>query len=293
MAFSLAVVAFGGFEASAPLAEETHNPRRNVPIAVIGSVLISGVIYVLGSYALVIAFGTGHTGALSADANPFHTAAWAFIPIAAPLITWVFLFSVTSSYIAANTQTSRVIYAGARGGLWPKDLAATRPGSALRRPPRSRSSRHHRHRRRVDDVTDPGTTVGFLATYGVLGVVIMYLGANIALVVNWARLRRRGERKSFWLWVVVPLIGIVVLAIPLWGDLRPGQPSPYNILPWLTLGLIAVGIIYQYVLGKLRPDALANAPGPPRRRARRDRLTPGPWPPSAVGATREPARSAG
>jgi hypothetical protein len=50
-----------------------------------------------------------------------------------------------------------------------------------------------------------------------------------------------------------------VLAIPLWGDLRPGQPSPYNILPWLTLGLIALGIIYQYVLGKLRPDALANA----------------------------------
>jgi amino acid transporter len=108
--------------------------------------------------------------------------------------------------------------------------------------------------------TSPATASGFLSTYGVLGLVIMYLGANVALVVNWERLRRRGERKSFWLWVVVPLIGIVVLAIPLWGDLRPGQPSPYNILPWLTLGLIAVGIIYQYVLGRLRPEALANAP---------------------------------
>jgi hypothetical protein len=32
-----------------------------------------------------------------------------------------------------------------------------------------------------------------------------------------------------------------------------------HVLPWLTLGLIAVGIIYQYVLGRLRPDALANA----------------------------------
>jgi len=42
--------------------------------------------------------------------------------------------------------------------------------------------------------------------------------------------------------------------------LRPGQPSPYNVLPWLTLGLIAVGIIYQYLLGRFRPDALANAP---------------------------------
>ena len=59
-----------------------------------------------------------------------------------------------------------------------------------------------------------GHGVGFLSTYGVLGLVIMYLGANVALVVNWARLRRRGEHKSIWLWVVVPLIGIVVLAIP-------------------------------------------------------------------------------
>src|SRR5262249_37141703 len=64
LAFSLAVRAFGGFEAAAPLAEETRNPRRNVPIAVIGAVLISGIIYILGSYALVIAFGVGHTAQL-------------------------------------------------------------------------------------------------------------------------------------------------------------------------------------------------------------------------------------
>ncbi|HEY2270431.1 MAG TPA: APC family permease, partial [Streptosporangiaceae bacterium] len=31
LTFSLAVLAFGGFEAAAPLAEETQNPRRNVP----------------------------------------------------------------------------------------------------------------------------------------------------------------------------------------------------------------------------------------------------------------------
>jgi amino acid transporter len=261
LTFSLAVLAFGGFEASAPLAEETQNPRRNVPIAVIGAVVISGVIYVLGSYALVIAFGAGHSGALAADPNPFHTAAKAFIPFVAPLITWVFLSSVTSSYVAANTQTSRVIYAGARGGLWPKTLAHVSP------------------RFRTPGVaavafvapsivigvastafTSPATASGFLSTYGILGLVVMYLVANVALVVNWARLRRRGERKSFWLWVAVPVIGIVVLAIPVWGDLRPGQPSPYNIMPWLALALIAAGIIYQFVLGRLRPQALANAP---------------------------------
>jgi len=44
LAFSLAVLAFGGFEAAAPLAEETRDPRRNVPIAVVGAVIVSGII---------------------------------------------------------------------------------------------------------------------------------------------------------------------------------------------------------------------------------------------------------
>lgn len=99
VAFSLAVLAFGGFEASAPLAEETRNPRRNVPIAVVGAVVVSGVLYVFGSYAIVTAFGTNHIDVFSGDANPFHTAAQRFVAFLAPLITWVFLSSVTSSYV--------------------------------------------------------------------------------------------------------------------------------------------------------------------------------------------------
>ena len=81
----------------------------------------------VGSYALVTAFGVGHASTLASDSNPFHTAAKTFLPVLAPLITWVFLSSVTSSYVAANTQTSRVIFAGARGGLWTHALAAVTP----------------------------------------------------------------------------------------------------------------------------------------------------------------------
>ena len=88
----------------------------------------------------------------------------------------------------------------------------------------------------------------------------MYLVANVALIVEWEKFRRRGIRKNPWLWLVTPVIGIVVLAIPIWGDLRPGQPSPFNVLPWLTLGLIAVGIAYPLILGAWRPQVLAQAP---------------------------------
>jgi amino acid transporter len=118
--------------------------------------------------------------------------------------------------------------------------------------------------------TDPGTASGFLGTYGILGLIIMYLAANVALVVEWAKFRRRGITKNFWLWVVTPVIGVVVLAIPVfgvvvlaipvWGDLRPGQPRPYDTLPWLTLALVAVGVIYALVLSARRPEVLDRAP---------------------------------
>jgi amino acid transporter len=262
IAFSFAVLAFGGFEAAAPLAEETRNPRRNVPLAVIGTVVVSGILYVFCSYALIIAFGPSHMGALAADGNPFQTAAKHFIAPLAPLITWIFLTSVTSSYVAANTQTSRVIFAGARGGLWPKSLAAVSPRF---RTPWAAAIAFVAPSIAIGvistAVTDPGTAVGLLSTYGILGLVLMYLMANVALIVQWARFRRQGVHKNVWAWVVTPVIGVLVLAIPVWGDLRPGQPAPYSYLPWLTLALIAVGIGYMLVLQAIRPRTLDQAVG--------------------------------
>jgi hypothetical protein len=111
LAFSLAVLAFGGFEAAAPLAEETRNPRRNVPLAVLGAVVVSGIIYVIGSYALVTAFGVGHAAALASDPNPFHTAAKAF-----------------AAFVALPVQRDELL----RGGQHP-DL----PGDLRRRPRRA------------------------------------------------------------------------------------------------------------------------------------------------------------
>jgi amino acid transporter len=264
LAFSLAVVAFGGFEASAPLAEETSNPRRNVPIALVGSVLISGIIYVFGSWAAVAAFGNNGE-ALSKDGNPFATAASLFLhialPIMVPLLAAVFLVSVTSSYIAANTQTSRVIFAGARGGIWPKGLSATQK--------RFKTPWTAALAFVVPSIligvlstifTDPGTTVGFLTTLGIFGVVVMYTVTNVALFVQYFRFRANGVRKNPILWLVVPVIGVLVLAIPIWGNLRPFQGGAFDWLPFLSLGLIVLGIIYTVVLAITRPTVLRNAP---------------------------------
>jgi len=51
------VLAFIGFEASLPLAEETKDPRRTIPRAVILSCVLIGVFYLICYYAAMVYFG--------------------------------------------------------------------------------------------------------------------------------------------------------------------------------------------------------------------------------------------
>src|SRR5215472_14969353 len=51
------ILAFIGFEAAAPLAEEARNPRRTIGVAVVTSCLMIGLFYVLTTYAGDVFFG--------------------------------------------------------------------------------------------------------------------------------------------------------------------------------------------------------------------------------------------
>src|SRR5580692_8084355 len=54
------MLAFIGFEAAAPLAEEAREPRRTVPRAVIGSCVLVGVFYLFTTYAADVFVGPAH-----------------------------------------------------------------------------------------------------------------------------------------------------------------------------------------------------------------------------------------
>ncbi|MER6628047.1 APC family permease [Streptomyces sp. NPDC000987] len=260
LALSLTVLAYGGFEAAAPFAEETANPRRNVPIALLANVAISGLVYVLGSYALVIAFGVDHVDTMIKDPNPFVTAGHAFVPFVAVAVSWVFMSSITSSYIAANLETSRVIAAGARGGLWWGGLSRLHPkfgtpwvavvGFVVPSVAIGVLSTLF---------TDPGTAAGFLGTYGTIGFLLMYMVTNVALVVEWVKDRRAGERGHVFSRLISPVVGVLVLVIPFWGDFQPGQAAPYSYLPVLTVLLILAGVAYMLVLRSRKPHVMDRA----------------------------------
>ena len=71
LGFPLAVYLFIGWENSATLAEETDNPRKNMPRALFASVALMLVSFVLFAYATVEGFGE-NVAALTAVADPVH-----------------------------------------------------------------------------------------------------------------------------------------------------------------------------------------------------------------------------
>jgi amino acid transporter len=71
------ILAFIGFEAAAPLAEEARDPRRTVRLAVFYSCLLIGLFYVLTTYAAAVSFGPDRFAEFpaSGDGNPWDALA--------------------------------------------------------------------------------------------------------------------------------------------------------------------------------------------------------------------------
>src|SRR2546426_85121 len=104
-------LAFAGFESSAPLAEEAHNPRRTVPRAILLAVISIGVFYVFCSYAGVVGWGFNNIAKYPLDPNPWGTMAnrvWG-------AFSFIAIFAILNSALAnANVgvnAASRVLYA--------------------------------------------------------------------------------------------------------------------------------------------------------------------------------------
>ena len=86
-------------------------------------------------------------------------------------------------------------------------------------------------------------TYGFLLTYGLVSV-----GAPVFLY-------RRGELKP--LNVVSSLAALALLVVALIGTVYPVPSYPYNILPYVFVALLGVGVAYFLALRALAPAKLA------------------------------------
>lgn len=126
------VFSFLGFRQGIELAGETSNPRKYVPIAVIGSVILTGIIYVALQVAFIGSLNPRdfiHGWATMGFTNDFGPLAAIATAIGLGwLATLLYIDAIISpgdTGLIYTTVTSRVSYAMARNGNAPKALAKT------------------------------------------------------------------------------------------------------------------------------------------------------------------------
>jgi amino acid transporter len=99
---------------------------------------------------------------------------------------------------------------------------------------------------------DPVTLFGDTGTLGTIPVIVTYLITNLALPVYMFKHHRADF--SFVRHLIIPLLGTALMLFPLWGLVQPGQPYPFNIYPYLALGLLVLSVIYGAILANRSPD---------------------------------------
>jgi amino acid transporter len=138
VAISGIVFSFNGFQSPVNLAGEASNPGKSVPIAVIGSILLATVVYVMLQVAFLGAVPPEHLHegwAALEYSSPFAQLALALS------LNWMAMLLYADAFISPSgtgatytATTARMIYAMERNGSLPKIFGKIHPRFGIPRP---------------------------------------------------------------------------------------------------------------------------------------------------------------
>ena len=134
------IFAFNGFQTALNLAGETRNPDRNIPFAVLGSVAIAAVIYLLLQVAYLGAIDPAHLRSAGGWAHitfssPFAQLALAFnLNWLAILLYFDAFLSPSGTGTAYMASTARMVVGAQRNGTAPAVLGRVDPVHGAPRP---------------------------------------------------------------------------------------------------------------------------------------------------------------
>jgi APA family basic amino acid/polyamine antiporter len=255
-AASLVFFAFIGFDVVATAAEETKNPRRDLPRGIFGSLAIVTVLYVLVSLVLTAMVPYNQLGPLQPDGTHDGnkaTLATAFTAVgvdwAANVIAIGALAGLTTVVLVLLLGQSRIIFAMSRDGLLPRGLAKVdeKRGTPAR------------------ITIGVGAAVAIIAGFSDIGVLeeMVNVGTLFAFVlvsigVIVLRRTRPDLERSFKV-PLVPLLPILSVVACLWLMINLTAITWLRFLVWMVLGVI---VYFAYgkrhsLVGRRAGDGLA------------------------------------
>lgn len=249
--FLLAVVFIGfsfvGFESAGSIAEEVHEPRRNLPKAVLFSICFIAAVVMFSSLAIILATPENAQDLPDYDIDPVYAVLTAQLgsAVAIPLQV-LFAIGFIASFLALQTSASRLIWAKARDRALPFSNALSKLSRKQRQP------------------------VGPILITTVIGTALFLL-SNVAenlyiMMVNFTSggfylsflfpvfafavvvLRKRWTPGPFSIGKLTGVVSVVALAWVVLELINIAWPRPLNGNPWLDWSVI-VGAAALTVIG--------------------------------------------
>ena len=253
-------LSFAGFEAAATLGEETHNPRRNIPRAILGTAVFGGFFFVVVTAIEMMAFGTDHRGveaftkseALMGDVSDQYVTPWLAYLIVAGAV-----FSAAACCRASVVGASRLIFALSRDGMGPGALASVHT---------TRGVPHVAATACVAVVAaiqllgwavlhaKPFDVFTISATAGTLILLVAYIFATLGAV----RLLFFSGRTDVNKWeIAIPILGLTLLGYTLYRNVIPWPAGSALWGPGLAIAVL--GTIVLVVLARPAAGRAAGA----------------------------------
>lgn len=228
---AIACYSFLGFDAVSTLTEETRDPRRTIPRAIMLITLIGGLIFVGVSYFVQIAHPSFEFA--NVDSAAYEIAR----NIGGDLFVSIFLIGLIvgqfASGLSAQASGSRLLFAMGRDGVLPKSFFGTL---------------HARFGTPVNSILlcaavallalklDVTTSTSFIN----FGAFLAFSLVNLSVIFHyWIGAKQRGVRELI-LFLVFPAIG---LAADLWLMVSLDHLAIYLGLVWLAVGLVYLGFL--------------------------------------------------
>lgn len=255
-AIVIAVLGFVGFESAAALGEEARDPERAVPRAIWRSAVLAALLYTFAAYAQVAGFGD--PAKLAASGSPMEELAQ---DVGLGFLRGVIALGFASSFfavvVACMTVGARVLFGMAREGVAPAPLAKAHPT-------------HRTPSTALIVVTPivalpatilvgngnaPLDVTTWVDQVGVYGYMLSYVLICIAAPLF---VRRVSPKALVATWACAA-VGVAVMGYTFFKQLVPVPAYPLNVLPYVFIGALMVGVL-AFAWLKLRdPEAAARA----------------------------------
>ncbi len=222
--------AFIGFDAVSTAAQETKNPKKAMPIGILGSLAVCTILYILFAHVLtgvatVEDFRTGGKEASVAFAINKYMIGYTWL---GQLVTVAILFGFTSVILVMLLGQSRVFYAMGKDGLLPKMFSDLH--SKFKTPYKANVA--------ILVIVGafaafvPGDIVGDMTSIGTLFAFVLVCISVIILRKTEPDMKR--EFRTPWV-PFVPILGVVVCLAMMYGL---GWPNWLRLFAWMAIGVV-------------------------------------------------------